>query len=101
MFTAFLLCNRMDEAYSGRARRRRRGKQVMLLQELDQVAIEQPGLLDLAGVAGAVEDFHVAAGNARLKRCGARMRAVLAAGEDDRRASDACMRIARLRFVQS
>ena len=61
----------------------------MLLEKLDHVAIEQPGLLDLAGVAGAVEDFHLAAGNARLQGCGARMRAVLAAGQNDRGAGDA------------
>ena len=48
----------------------------MLFEKFDHVAIEQPRLLDLAGVAGAVKDFHIAAGNARLQGCGARMRAV-------------------------
>src|SRR5260370_23011355 len=47
----------------------------------NHVAIEQPRLLDLTGVAGTVEDFHIAAGNARLQGCGARMRAVFRSEE--------------------
>src|SRR5215217_2290783 len=71
------------------ARRSFRRKQIMLLEKLDQVAVEQPRLLDLTGVAGAVKDFHFAAGNARLQRGGARMRVVFAAGQNDHRTADA------------
>jgi hypothetical protein len=61
----------------------------MFFEKLDHVAIKQPGLLDLAGVAGAVKDFHFAAGNAFPQGGGARMRAVFTAGQDDRGAADA------------
>src|SRR5215470_3669373 len=56
-----------------------RRKQPVLAQELDHEAIEQPGLLDLAGMAGAMQDPHLAAGNARLQGERALMRAILAA----------------------
>src|SRR6476619_6404684 len=52
-------------------------------QKADHVAVKQRRLLDLAGMAGAVEDFHFAAGDALLQRKGGPMRVVLAAGEDD------------------
>src|ERR1700704_4986612 len=52
-------------------------------QKLDHVAVEQRRLLDLAGMAGAVEDFHFTAGDALLQRESGPVRVVLAAGEDD------------------
>ena len=63
----------------------------MLLEKLDHEAVEQPRLLDLAGVAGAVEDFHLAAWNKRLQSSSARMRGVFAPGQDDGGAGDARM----------
>src|SRR5262249_43466999 len=52
-------------------------------QKLDHVAVEQRRLLDLAGMAGAVEDLQFAAGDALLQGEGGPMRVVLATGEDD------------------
>ena len=68
----------------------------MLLEELDHVAVKQPGLLELAGVTGAVQDFHLAARYAPLEREGARVCMVFAAAEDQCRASDARMMIGRV-----
>src|SRR5215470_10995592 len=39
-------------------------------QKFDHVAVEQPRLLDLAGMAGAVEHLQLAAGDALLQREG-------------------------------
>ena len=61
----------------------------MLGEKFDHEAIEKPGLLHLAGVAGARQNFQLAIGYARLERECALMAAVLAAGENDRRAGDA------------
>ena len=52
-------------------------------QKIDHVAVEQRRLLDLAGMAGAVEDLQFAAGDALLQREGGPVRVVLAAGQDD------------------
>src|SRR5215472_14214729 len=65
-----------------------RGKQAVLFQKRDDVAVEFPRLLDLADVTGAIKDLHFAAGDARLKRRCTRMCAVLAARQNDRRAGD-------------
>jgi len=61
-------------------------KQSVLLLKRNHIAIEQPRLLDLTGMPGAVEDLHLAARDTLLQRRRARMRAVFAAGEDDGRA---------------
>src|SRR5690242_492577 len=74
--------------------------QPVLLQELDHVTIEQPRLLDLAGMAGAVQDLHLAAGDALLERRRAWMRGVFAAGEDDGRAFYARVVILGVRLGQ-
>src|SRR5262245_47908263 len=52
-------------------------------QKFDHVAVKQRGLLDLAGVAGAVEDLQLAAGDALLQRERSPVRVVLATGDDD------------------
>ena len=64
-------------------------EQAVLGEKFDHEAIEQPGLLDLAGVAGSWQNLQLAIGYARHEREGALMAAVLAAGENDRRAGDA------------
>ena len=51
--------------------------------EIRHVAVEQRRLLDLAGMAGAVEDVHFAAGDLLLQCEGGPVGVVLAAGEDD------------------
>src|SRR5262249_24337356 len=63
-------------------------KQPVLLQEFDHVLIEEPRLLQLAGVSGAVQGLHLAAGDELLQAEGAWMGTVLAARKDDRRALD-------------
>src|SRR5262245_62097359 len=55
-------------------------------EKFDHVAVERLGLLDLAGMAGAVEDLQLAAGDALLQREGGPLRIVLARGDDDGRA---------------
>ena len=60
----------------------------MLLQEFDHVLIEEPRLLELAGVSGPVQGLHLAAGDELLELEGAWMGAVFAAREDDHRAID-------------
>ena len=52
-------------------------------QKFDHVAVEQRRLLDLAGMAGAVDDLQLAAGDALLQRESSPVRVVLAAGDDD------------------
>src|SRR5262249_53210180 len=52
-------------------------------QKFDHVAVEQRRLLDLAGMAGAVEDVQFAAGDALLQRESGPVRVVLATGDDD------------------
>src|SRR5262245_8682604 len=52
-------------------------------QKFDHVAVERRRLLDLAGMAGAVEDLQFAAGDALLQRESSPVRVVLAAGDDD------------------
>src|SRR5438128_2419381 len=69
----------------------RRWKQAVPGQERDHELVEQPGLLDLAGMSSPRQHLHLAVGNARLQRERALMRAVLAAAENDRRAGDAVM----------
>src|SRR5262249_39918747 len=52
-------------------------------QKFDHIAVEQRRLLDLAGMAGAVENLQFAAGDALLQREGGPVRVVLATGDDD------------------
>src|SRR5882757_5044891 len=52
-------------------------------QKFDHVAVKQCRLLDLAGMAGTVEDLQLAAGDALLQREGGPVRVVLATGDDD------------------
>src|SRR5262245_27820832 len=52
-------------------------------QKFDHVAVEQRRLLDLAGMAGTVEDLQFAAGDALLQRESGPVRVVLATGDDD------------------
>src|SRR5262245_13697989 len=52
-------------------------------QKFDHVAVKQRRLLDLAGMAGAVDDLEFAAGDALLQRESGPVRVVLATGEDD------------------
>ena len=40
----------------------------MAREKLDHETIEEPGLLDLAGMAGAGQDLHLATGDALLQR---------------------------------
>src|SRR5688572_32811717 len=54
-------------------------KQLVLLQEFDHVLIEEPRLLELAGVSGPVQGLHLAAGDELLELEGAWMGAVFAA----------------------
>src|SRR4051794_27163908 len=74
-----------------RQRLRLARKQAVPGKKLDHEPIEQPGLLDLAGVARAIENFHFTFGDARLQAEGGLMGAVLAPAEDDGRAFDARM----------
>jgi len=60
----------------------------MFVEKPDHEAVEEPRLLDLAGVAGAGQDFQLAVWYARLEREGAWMAAVFAAGKDNHRAGD-------------
>src|SRR5499433_3077456 len=57
-------------------------------QKFDHVAVERRRLLDLTGMAGAVEDLQFAAGDALLQRESGPVRVVLAAGDDDGWAGD-------------
>ena len=57
-------------------------------QKIDHVAVKQRRLLDLAGMAGAVEDLQLAAGDTLLQREGGPVRVVLATGDDDGRTGD-------------
>src|SRR6476659_3451691 len=52
-------------------------------QKIDHVAVKQRRLLDLTGMAGAVEDLQFAAGDALLQRESGPVRVVLATGDDD------------------
>jgi hypothetical protein len=52
-------------------------------QKFDHIAVEQRRLLDLAGMAGAVEDLQFAAGDALLQRESGPVRVVLATSDDD------------------
>ena len=60
----------------------------MLFEKFDHVAVEVPRLFDLAGVAGAIKDFHLATGDACFERSGARVCTILAAAQKDRRAGN-------------
>src|SRR5665213_2470343 len=84
----------------GRIEAGRPREQAMPGEELDHEAIEQPGLLDLAGMAGARQHLELAAGNERLQREGALMGAVLATGQDHRRTEDAREMAFRLGLLQ-
>src|SRR5262245_32331919 len=57
-------------------------------EKFDHQPVEQPGLLDLAGMSGSRQHLHFAAGNARLEREGALMGGILATAENDSRAAD-------------
>src|SRR5262249_3379585 len=57
-------------------------------QKLDHIPIEQRRLLDLAGMARAVKDLQLAAGDALLQRKCRPVRVVLAAADDDGRTGD-------------
>ena len=76
---------------------RPRWKQAVLSQEIDHVAVEQPGLLDLAGVSSPRQHLQFAVLDPLLKRKGLRVGGVLAAGQDDRRAGDLRLMILRVR----
>src|SRR5690349_22881826 len=65
-----------------------RWKQSLPAQEIDHVAVEQPGLLDLAGVSSPRQHLQFAVLDPLLERKGVLMGVVLAAGQDDRRAGD-------------
>ena len=60
----------------------------MLFEKFDHIAVEFPRLFDLAGVAGTIKDFHLAAWDACFERSGARVSTILAAAEEDRRAGN-------------
>src|SRR5262249_19638097 len=88
---------------SSHRRRHRLGRareQAVPGEKLEHETIEQPRLLDLAGMAGAVENLHLATGNARLQGGGGGVRVVLAAAQDDGRAGDAGMVIVGIRLRQ-
>ncbi len=60
----------------------RAGEQAVPGEKFDHEAIEEPGLLHLAGMAGSGQSLQLAIGYTRLERKGALMAAVLAAGQD-------------------
>src|SRR5579864_4454110 len=68
--------------------RLRREKPVPL-QEVDHEAIEEPGLLHVAGMAGARQSPELATGDAVLQHEGAGMCPIFAPGQDHRRCGDA------------
>ena len=72
-------------------RLRRTGKQVMLGEKFDHEAIEQPRLLDLAGMAGSRQRFQFTIGYELLKGKGALVGVVFATAENNHRAGDAFM----------
>src|SRR5262245_16147326 len=74
-------------------------EQAVLLQKLQHEAIEQPGLLDLTGVAGAVQDLHLAVRDTILERKRGLVGAVLAAGQNDRRAGNTRMMVLGIRAL--
>src|SRR3954452_23320339 len=74
-----------------------RWKQSVLGQEIDHVAVEQPGLLDLTGVSSPRQHLQLAVLDPLLKREGMLVGVVLAAGQDDRRAGDLRLVIFRVR----
>ena len=63
----------------------------MLGKKFDHKAIKQPGPLYLTGMAGSGQNLQLAIRYARLEREGVPLGAVLAPGQDDRRAADALM----------
>ena len=65
----------------------------MLGKKFEHESIKEPRLLHFTGVAGSRQDFQLAIRYARLEREGVPMGAVLAPGEDDRRAGDAVLRV--------
>src|SRR5262249_20197462 len=75
-----------------------RREQAVLGQKLDHQAIEQPGLLDLAGMSSPGQDVELAARNARLQSKRALMGRVLAAAEDDGGAGDAGLVVRGIRL---
>src|SRR5580704_18773311 len=80
------------------ARGRVRRKQVVLFEKFDHVAVEIPRLFDLAGVAGAIKDFHLAAWNACFERSGARVSTILAAAQENGRAGNPRVVVVRVWF---
>src|SRR5579872_7623187 len=86
---------------SSLARLRAGRKQAVLLEKLDHVAVEKPGLLDLAGVPGAMKNFHLAARDAGLECRRTGVRAIFAARQDDRRAGNPRMMILRIGYRRS
>src|SRR3954470_12716787 len=74
-----------------------RWKQSVPGQEIDHVAVEQPGLLDLTGVSSPRQHLQFAILDALLEREGLRVGVVLAAGQDDRGAGDPRLLVLRVR----
>jgi hypothetical protein len=57
-------------------------------QKLNHITVKQRRLLDLAGVAGAVDGLQFTTGGALLQREGSPMRVFLVAGDNDGRTGD-------------
>ena len=70
----------------------------MLGEEFNHKAIEQPGLFDLAGMAGARQRFQLAIRNELLQRERPLVAVVLAAGQNNGRTADGFMMILGIRL---
>ena len=73
----------------------------MFGKKFDHQAVIEPGLLHLAGMASAGQDFQFAIRDARLEREAAWMTTVFAAGQNDCRAADTLMMIFGIRLRES
>src|SRR3954469_20001309 len=73
-----------------------RRKQSVPGEKIDHVAVEQPGLLDLAGMSSPRQHLQFAVLDPLLEREGVLVGVVLAAGQNDRRAGDLRLVILRV-----
>src|SRR5438552_4125189 len=72
-------------------------KQAILSQKFDHQTVEQPGLLDLAGVSSTRQHFQFAVLDPLLERKRILVGAVLTASQNDRGAGDLGLVILRVR----
>ena len=73
----------------------------MRAQKFNHVPVEWPGLFDLAGVSGAIENFEFAAADTLLQGACGFVRIVLAAGDDDGGTGDFVVMIRRFGLLIS